>query len=233
MGRPENPLTGPPHRQALARYLREFRASSQVTYEEMAALYPNASAATLKRTASGENVPRWPRTLDFCVACFAATSVDPRPVPDTEKLRGLWLKARMEERGALRLKKPRPEYIADQADLSQALSALYEHAGAPPLREVQARAGGAVHLPLSTLARIVGREALPADERQFLAFLTGCGLQGQARQGKWRMAWAKVSPPKLTSTDVLHALYEQTSEIVFESVKQTAGSKAAIGTRLP
>ncbi|MFH9175039.1 hypothetical protein [Streptomyces albogriseolus] len=25
-----------------------------------------------------------------------------------------------------------------------------------------------------------------------LAFLTGCGLEGKARQGKWRIAWAKV-----------------------------------------
>ncbi|MFJ2109843.1 hypothetical protein ACIOHH_35365 [Streptomyces microflavus] len=218
MGRPENPIAGPPHRQALVRYLREFRASTQVTYQEMPVLYPSVSAATHKRTASGENVPRWPRTLDFCVACFAATSVDPRPVPDAKKLRRLWLKARMEERGVLHLKKPRPEYIADQADLSQALSALYEHAGAPPLREVQANAGGSVHLPLSTLARIVSRETLPADERQLLAFLTGCGLHDQAQQRKWSRAWAKVTLPKLTSADVLHALYEQASEIVHESV---------------
>ncbi|PWI05121.1 hypothetical protein DIZ27_41330 [Streptomyces sp. NWU339] len=114
----------------------------------------------------------------------------------------------MEGRHTLHLKKPRPEYIADQADLSRALHALYEHAGAPPLREIQSRAGGAMHLPLSTLARIVSREALPADERQFLAFLAGFGVEGEERQTKWRMAWNKVSKHKLTSTEIIHALHE-------------------------
>ncbi|MEV6594924.1 helix-turn-helix domain-containing protein [Streptomyces acidicola] len=221
MGRPENPLTGPPHRRELARYLRMLRASAQVTYEEMAEC-SKPSAATLKRTASGATVPRRSRVLDFSVACLAATRVVPRPVPDAYKLSELWLKARMEERGTLRLKKPRPEYIADQADLSSALYALYEHAGAPPLREVQARAGGAVHLPLSTLARIVSRDTLPADERQLLAFLTGCGVEGEERQGKWRMAWTKVSNHKMTSVEFLNALYEQSAEIVSETLKEAA-----------
>ncbi|MGF0174559.1 hypothetical protein ACQF36_29890 [Streptomyces sp. Marseille-Q5077] len=108
----------------------------------------------------------------------------------------------MEQRGTLHLKSPRPEYIADQADLSHALYALYERAGAPPLRQVQQRGGGQVHLPLSTLARIVNRETLPADQNQYMALLTGCGAPKEQR-AKWHAAWEKAFP---VSTAILKAL---------------------------
>ncbi|MET7312300.1 hypothetical protein ACWD7C_36650 [Streptomyces sp. NPDC005134] len=107
----------------------------------------------------------------------------------------LWVKARMEQRGTLQLKKPRPEYIADRADLSHGLYALYEHAGAPPLREVQERRG-AVYLPLSTLARIVGRQTLPADEQQLLAFLHGCHVDSEKQEEKWVKALTKATAPE-------------------------------------
>ncbi|MFD4955811.1 helix-turn-helix domain-containing protein [Streptomyces sp. NPDC058451] len=204
MGRPEGPLTGPPHRRQLARHLRELRAEAGVTYDEMAAVAA-VSPATLKRAASGAALPKWLTVMHFCIACFAAATPHSRPIPKVAELEKLWRTARMEERGTLHLKNPRPEYIADQADLSHALYALYERAGAPPLRQVQHRGGGPLHLPLSTLARIVNRETLPADQKQYLAFLMGCGVPEEQR-AKWLAAWKKSFPG---SAAILKALTEE------------------------
>ncbi|CAL9633260.1 hypothetical protein SUDANB120_06162 (plasmid) [Streptomyces sp. enrichment culture] len=44
--------------------------------------------------------------------------------------------------------------------------------GAPSLRRLQERAGGAHLLPVSSAARIVTRQALPASRQQCVAFLT-------------------------------------------------------------
>ncbi|MDA4893425.1 helix-turn-helix transcriptional regulator [Streptomyces sp. MS2A] len=187
MGRPEKIPAGPPHLQRLVRYLRDLRATESVTYEEMADR-TNVSAATLKRVASGTTVPRWPRVMQFCTAA----SSGPVRVKIVHDAHQLWARARMEQRGTLHLKTPRPEYIADQADLSLALYTLYEYDGAPPLRYVQERAGGTVHLPLSTLARIVSRQTLPADSQQFSAFLRGCGVP-EIQQSKWEVAFRKVT----------------------------------------
>ncbi|MEU9272721.1 helix-turn-helix transcriptional regulator [Streptomyces sp. NPDC048251] len=186
MGRPEKPPAGPPHLRQLVFYLRDLRTAEGGTYEEMADR-GNVSAATLKRVASGVVVPRWPRVRQYCLAASAGSI----RIEILHEARGLWAKARMEQRRTLYLKKPRPEFIADLADLSHALYSLYEHAGAPPLREVQERAGGPAHLPLSTLARIVGRQTLPADGKQCLAFLRGCGMP-EEQQPTWEWALQKV-----------------------------------------
>ncbi|MFK0026029.1 helix-turn-helix domain-containing protein [Streptomyces sp. NPDC090798] len=204
MGRPEGPLTGPPHRKQLARYLRDLRAASGATYDEMAAVI-GVSPATLKRAASGAVLPKWLTVMQFCIACFSAAAPHARPVPKVPELERLWRRARMEERGTLHLKSPRPEYIADQADLSHALYALYERAGAPPLRQLQHQGGEPLHLPLSTLARIVNRQTLPADEKQYVAFLAGCGVPSEERP-KWLAAWGKAFP---VSTAILKALADE------------------------
>ncbi|MFI0813550.1 hypothetical protein [Streptomyces echinatus] len=112
-------------------------------------------------------------------------------LPERRELHDLWVKARMEERGTLKLKKPNLRYVADSADLSQALRALYEYAGAPSLREIQQHSGEPLHLPLSTLARIVNRETIPADERQLVALLRGCQVQDEQHAG-WKAAWRKA-----------------------------------------
>lgn len=206
MGRPENPLTGPPHRQELARRLREMRAAAEVTYDEMAATAGSASAATYKRAASGAVVPRWTRVVGFCLAILSTAQAV--PLLNAAELRELWVKARMEQRGTLHLKKPRPEYIADMADLSHALYALYEYAGAPTLREVQGSGGESVHLPLSTLARIVGRETLPADKQQLLAFVRGCRVEPGEQRNKWVKAWTKVTMARMAVDDDLTSFAE-------------------------
>lgn len=59
------------------------------------------------------------------------------------------------------LRAPRPHLIGDRRDLSMALEYLYEAVGAPPFREMQERSGNPHALPISTLSRIVAREAAP------------------------------------------------------------------------
>ncbi|MFJ8351485.1 helix-turn-helix domain-containing protein [Streptomyces sp. NPDC094153] len=219
MGRPEGPLAGPPHRRRFARRLRELRAEAGVTYDEMAAVAA-VSPSTLKRAASGAVLPKWITVVHFYIACFAAAAHHTRPIPKVAELEKLWRTARMEERGTLHLKNPRPEYIADQADLSHALYALYERAGAPPLRQVQRQGGEPLHLPLSTLARIVNRETLPADQKQYLAFLVGCGVPEEQRV-KWLAAWKKSFP---VSAAILKVLTEE------EELRRSRGSPAGAAT---
>lgn len=197
MARPESPLTGPPHRTALASHLRQMRALARVTYAEMAGHPTGIPQATLKRAASDRGgVPKWPVVWAYRAVCIDLSNEDQNwnVMVHAIDLSGLWVKARMEERDTLHLKPPRPQYIADQADLSQALYTLYEHKGAPPLRDLQHRAG-AVHLPLSTAARIVNRQALPADAPQLLAFLRACAVDGESQQ-PWLDAWFKVMRSK-------------------------------------
>ncbi|MCD9904223.1 hypothetical protein LUR56_37745 [Streptomyces sp. MT29] len=156
------------------------------------ATHVKVSPATLKRAASGKSVPTFAVAMAFCVACMVHRRSGPF---DVGELQDLWLRARMEERGTLRLRKPKLEYIADTADLSQALRALYEHAGAPSLRRIQKNAGGAEHLPLTTLSRIIGRETLPVDLAQFKAFLRGCSVSSDEMQEGWVKAWRKIHTP--------------------------------------
>jgi hypothetical protein len=169
-----------------------MRALAGVTYAEMAAHPTGIPQATLKRAASDRGgVPKWPVVWAYRDACIDLSNDDWDVIVHGLILSDLWVKARMEERDTLRLKAPRPEYVADRADLSYALYALYEHKGAPPLRYLQHRAGGAAHLPLSTAARIVNRQALPADAPQLMAFLRGCAVADESQQS-WLDAWVKV-----------------------------------------
>lgn len=189
MGRPEkriDPKT-PRYRGHLARFLRAVREAGDMTYAEMAAVV-DASEATLKRAASGEIVAKKETVLAFFIACETKVKFAKEIKDD---LVHMWQRARMEERGTLHLRAPRPEYIADFRDLSKALEALYESAGAPPLRTVRADSGDPLALPLSTLARIVRRESLPADERQLMAFVHGCGADNRDGR-KWLEAWEKL-----------------------------------------
>ncbi|MFE8950484.1 helix-turn-helix domain-containing protein [Streptomyces sp. NPDC007856] len=193
VGRPEKPIDAPRHRGALAHRLREIRALVGVTYEDMAQR-SRCSAATHKRTASGTIVPRWPRVGDFLDACHTLGGPSLAPTikwaSSTHEVYEMWVMARREGRGTLRLTVPHPRLIADAAELSLALQAVYERAGAPPLREVQKRGGGPLYLPLSTLGRIVTRQTLPLYLDQLRAFLVGCGTRQQLSE--WDEAWVRV-----------------------------------------
>ncbi|WP_151484227.1 hypothetical protein [Streptomyces albicerus] len=150
------------------------------------------SVSTLQRTARPSGpVPREENVIAF----VEGITDDPRAVTDAKEW---WRKARIAERGRLRtLHAPAPAGVRNEADLRTALAAAYEKAGAPPLRTLQDRAGTAggtaFVLPVTNASRIVNRERLPTDQRQYEAFLTGCGIPEHAL-GPWREAWLRVRP---------------------------------------
>jgi hypothetical protein len=112
----------------------------------------------------------------------------------------LWRQARIEERGRLtQTHAPRSELIVDAADLSRALEAVWERAGAPSLRQIRDRSGNPLALPVSSAARIVKRDTVPADEQQLRAFLTGCGIPPE-QHAVWTAAFAKVSSASVAAT---------------------------------
>ncbi|MFE2246644.1 helix-turn-helix domain-containing protein [Streptomyces lavendulae] len=162
----------------LAAALRELRAEAGLTYDELASR-TGVSAATLKRAASGRTVPSWKTFSAFTEACC---NVDGAVMSQLRRefgeLTGLWRSARVAERGRLKTlrRPPAPELITTAGQLSEALEYFYEKSGAPPLRQLQAQAGGAYLLPVSSAARIVARQALPASPQQCVAFLTALGL---------------------------------------------------------
>lgn len=154
------------------------------------------SVSTLQRTSRRSGpVPR----EENVIAYVQGITRDPRAVTDAMRL---WRRARIEERGRLRtLGAPAPAYVRNEADLLAALATAYEKDGAPPLRTLQRRggnAGGTVFvLPLANASRIINRIRLPTDQRQYEAFLTGCGIPEHAL-GPWREAWhraRRISPP--------------------------------------
>lgn len=172
MGRPERPVNGPPHLESLALYLRSYRDNAGVTYEEMAQ-HVDASPATLKRTAAGATVPKWGRVMQFHYAILRNRGRTLDEFSIKEGLRDRWIMARREERGTLEVEKITPEKVISSDELKYALWTLYERAGAPPLRAVQARSGGEMLLPLSSLSRIASQQTIPADNQQMIAFLRG------------------------------------------------------------
>ncbi|MFD6413966.1 helix-turn-helix domain-containing protein [Nocardia asteroides] len=199
MGRRENPVDhSRPARGRLAEYLRVERHAAGLTYQELAAS-TGLSPATLKRAASGSVVPKRATVEAFVEGCGGASWA----VRDADEL---WRRARIEERGRLaQLSAPRPELIADAADLSRALEVVWEQAGAPSLRDIRNRSGNLLALPVSSAARIVNRDAVPADVRQLHAFLTGCGIPPE-QHAVWSAAFTKIS--STPSAPTLQELYQ-------------------------
>ncbi|MFJ2753680.1 helix-turn-helix domain-containing protein [Streptomyces sp. NPDC087297] len=184
MGRPELPVDhAVPARGELATALRGLRTASGLTYDEMAA-QTGISPATLKRAASGRIVAAWETVTALVAVCG-----------DPDGAVGhLWQKARIAERGRLaQLRRPgSPELITTRGALSEALEYFYERAGGLPLRRLQALAGGPHLLAVSSAARIVNREALPASRQQCAAFLTACGI-GPRLVERWAEAFDRIT----------------------------------------
>ncbi|MEU6299273.1 hypothetical protein [Streptomyces erythrochromogenes] len=82
-------------------------------------------------------------------------------------------------------------------DFSEALEYFYERAGALPLSQLQALPGASHELPVSTAARIVRRQALPASRQQCIAFLTACGI-GLRLLRRWADAYDRITAPRTT-----------------------------------
>ncbi|MEU3830447.1 helix-turn-helix transcriptional regulator [Streptomyces sp. NPDC029080] len=157
MGLKEKPVDqSRPARGRLAEHLRGLRDAAGMTYETLARC-TDLSPATLKRAASGAVVPRRATVDAYVEGCGG----EPDAVRAADEL---WRQARIEERGRLvQLRAPHPELIGDEGDLSRALEVVWEQAGAPSLRELKERSGNPLALPVSSAARIVNRDAIPAD----------------------------------------------------------------------
>lgn len=174
---------------ALGVFLTQLHMINGPSWAELSRL-TGLSVSTLQRTArTSGSVPREENVITFVKGITDA----PRTVTDAKQR---WRRARIEERGRLRpLNAPPPDGVRNDADLRAALAAAYEKDGAPPLRTLQRRAGTAggeaFILPLATACRIVNRGRLPNDQRQYEAFLTGCGIPEHAL-GPWREAWHRV-----------------------------------------
>ncbi|MEU5069096.1 helix-turn-helix transcriptional regulator [Streptomyces virginiae] len=204
MGRPELPVDHTvPERGELAEALRRIRKVAGLSYDELADK-TGLSAATLKRAASGKTVPAEETLTAFATAC-GDDAVD--------ALRRVWLNARIADRGRLaQLRKPAlPQFIDGRRELSAALEYFYEAAGAPSLRCFVALAGGAHLLPVSSAARIVKRQALPASRQQMVAFLTACGLTWPALHF-WGDAFEEITQGPDGPYGRLNAVFEQVAE---------------------
>ncbi|QKV90454.1 helix-turn-helix domain-containing protein [Streptomyces sp. NA02950] len=170
---------------ALAMWLRTVRANSGLTYRSLAEL-ADCHATTLQRAASGVRVPSRDVVIAYATACGARA----------DHAEQLWKEARYEARRSARgrhasLTAPRPELVRDFADLGAVLVELYDKAGAPPLREMEARAGGYGLLPRSTAHRIVNKQTIPQSRAQFEAFLRACDVHG-VDQKPWLEAWKRA-----------------------------------------
>ncbi|MFG2123972.1 helix-turn-helix domain-containing protein [Streptomyces sp. NPDC048710] len=187
MGRKAKPIvTRHKFRAQPAHELRALLKASGKTYEQLAEHTPGISRVTPQRAASGTCVPKEKTVVAFVHACGFGRH-------EAAKLTALRISARIEERGVLRhLNALHPRPISDLRDLSRALEYIYEAAGAPTLREIRERSEDPLSLPTTTLARIVARKTTPADKRQLLAFIHGCGIS-RDQDPMWSDAWAKVS----------------------------------------
>ncbi|MFF1459695.1 hypothetical protein [Streptomyces sp. NPDC058330] len=67
-------------------------------------------------------------------------------------------------------------------DLSAALAAAYEHAGAPSPTALTRPAAGQTPIPRTTAWRIIHRKALPANTAQLQTFLDVCRVSRRAQQ---------------------------------------------------
>ncbi|MGW7064576.1 helix-turn-helix domain-containing protein [Streptomyces sp. NPDC054904] len=186
MGRPELPVDHTvPARGALAAVLRKVRHTAGLSYDELAAR-TGVSATALKRAASGRHVPARETLTAIAKTCHTSEKA----------LEDLWQDARIADRGRLKqLQRPAsPELLNSPAAFSAALVYFYERAGAPPLRHLGERAGGAHLLPASTAGRILNQQALPASRQQCIAFLTACGIGPRLRE-RWADAYDRITSP--------------------------------------
>ncbi|OQD51739.1 hypothetical protein BM536_038380 [Streptomyces phaeoluteigriseus] len=188
MARPQTPLDFTLYEQAqLAKYLRELHARTGLGFAELAA-WADSSCATLKRAASGRQVPRRTVVEDYVQACVPP-GLD-RDISTDCAVR-LWKRARYaQERPGRAYAEARPEYVRDWRDFSGALRDLHAYAGFPSAAEMEKRAGDWGTLPHSTAHRIIKARSVPTTHRQLAGFLDACE-EPERRHHLWSQALAK------------------------------------------
>ncbi|MFE6713854.1 helix-turn-helix domain-containing protein [Streptomyces sp. NPDC057695] len=209
MGRTANPVNyDVPTRGYLAELLRTEKAAT--TYDELATR-AGVSAATLKRAASGKVTPSEAVIDAFLAACGST----PHTILAAKSLRR---RARRDELGGY-TRSIRTTTINTADMLADALQDLYRNAGAPTYREMQARAGGAYELPLSSISRMLRRQMLPVDERQMRAFVKGCHVP-QREQDEWVEAWRRVKERSSHSIHSRLLLTEWLNTSIFDAAQR-------------
>lgn len=225
VGRPELPVDcAVPARGELATALRELRTQAGLTYAELAAV-TGISQATLKRAASGRVVPPYENIGVIARACGSVPGAFYR----------LWLAARVADRGRLAgLRRPgAPELVTTRGAVSEAMEYFYERAGAPSLRRLQERAGGAHLLAVSSAARIVNREALPASRQQCVAFLSACGLTDRLAD-RWATAYERVVTAPVTDGDLSRDVEAAVSILLNHEERRGLGTRPGqFGRQVP
>ncbi|MBQ1117002.1 helix-turn-helix transcriptional regulator [Streptomyces rubiginosohelvolus] len=184
MGRTEKKIeTANTALQDLVEWLRACRKAAGLTYRELA-VRAGLHATTLQRAASANTVPGLNVVLAYARGCDMLV----------EDAHLLWKRARREQARSGRPNgrpAPAPSLVSDRAELSSALRALYEEAGAPSLRDMEERAGAFGFLPRSSAHRIVNKQAVPRDRDQLHAFLRACEVS-ENRWKEWEGAWGRV-----------------------------------------
>ncbi|MFB8247295.1 helix-turn-helix domain-containing protein [Streptomyces sp. NPDC055952] len=162
------------HYARLAEHLTALRGAARLTQRALADA-ANVSRGAVQRAESGTAPPTAAVLGAYLRACGASPA-------DQDKARRLHALGRTAQRGnkPRTLKAPAPAFARDARDLGLVLVAVYERAGAPPLRDFDRP--GRARVPLATASRIVNRQALPSSREQLITFLTVCGIPPAAQR---------------------------------------------------
>jgi transcriptional regulator with XRE-family HTH domain len=173
----------------LAEHLTTLRRAARLTQRALAQA-ANVSRGAVQRAESGAAAPS-PTVLDaFVRVCGAGPG-------DQARAHLLRNRGRTTKRNRLRLlNAPAPALIHTEADLSAALAAAYERAGAPSLSDSRLTPGRPP-LPRTTAWRIVERKGLPATTAQLVTFLTACGVH-PAEQRLYINAYHRITADRGT-----------------------------------
>jgi hypothetical protein len=186
MGRREKPISQCGRTlYSLAAWLRAGREAAGLTYDELAAR-TEFSADTLARAVSGRSVPK---NLNVVLAYAQACGL---PTREAEKY---WKLARRDEARALGVLSGRRggmqiSVVKDFADLHSAIVELYQSAGSPPLRSLDARIGGLGRLPRSTVGRVLKGQSRPS--RPFVQDFAEALCVRRSELPEWGKAWDRA-----------------------------------------
>ncbi|MFD3940223.1 hypothetical protein ACFWSP_35360 [Streptomyces sp. NPDC058618] len=234
MGRPEKPVDPAiPELALLATFLREERAKANKGYAVLAPC-TDLSEATLKRAATGKDLPTWRTVGQYLHACHV---LGPQPVrvrivgetfyahySSSSNFREallhaahLWTEARTAvEDAAKPPRRPLPtcRFVYDQADLSARLRELHEWAGSPSAHVMEKSAGDFGVLPHSTAHRIIKGQTIPGHVLQLEGFLRACGLS-ERKWAAWTAAWWQVKDILLVHTvgEKMHLIFESLAKV--------------------
>ncbi|MFE2879195.1 RNA polymerase sigma factor [Streptomyces roseus] len=169
----------------LAEHLTSLRRGARLTQRDLAAA-ASVSRSAVQLAESGTSAPG-EAVLDAYLTTCRASEAD-RATAHLLRRHGRTVqRRRLPGLGA-----PALALIETRADLSAALAAAYERAGAPPLRTISRLAPGLPPVPPTSAWRMAGRRGLPPTSAQLATFLTACRV-GPAEQDLYQEAYRRVT----------------------------------------